>query len=87
MTPVSDSTSPSGAWAIGLATTTSDGRVLDTWFPAPALAAPGEIGSLAGADGASVPGTVRAGYFLPRRFIASLKSRLDRSMSSMPLGS
>ncbi|MFD2079332.1 2,3,4,5-tetrahydropyridine-2-carboxylate N-succinyltransferase [Actinopolymorpha cephalotaxi] len=30
-----------GAWGFGLATTTHDGKVLDTWYPAPALGAPG----------------------------------------------
>ena len=30
----------SGAWGAGLATITADGRVLDTFFPAPALGAP-----------------------------------------------
>jgi 2,3,4,5-tetrahydropyridine-2-carboxylate N-succinyltransferase len=28
-----------GAWAVGLATLTPDGRVLDTWYPSPALTA------------------------------------------------
>jgi 2,3,4,5-tetrahydropyridine-2-carboxylate N-succinyltransferase len=28
-----------GAWAVGLATFTPDGRVLDTWYPSPALTA------------------------------------------------
>jgi 2,3,4,5-tetrahydropyridine-2-carboxylate N-succinyltransferase len=31
---------PAGAWGAGLATTTGDGRVLDTFFPAPGLGAP-----------------------------------------------
>jgi 2,3,4,5-tetrahydropyridine-2-carboxylate N-succinyltransferase len=31
--------SETAAWGFGLATTTSDGRVLDTWFPAPARGA------------------------------------------------
>jgi 2,3,4,5-tetrahydropyridine-2-carboxylate N-succinyltransferase len=45
------------AWGFGLATTTAEGRVLDTWFPAPALgsppadaADPAELTALAGAD-------------------------------------
>ncbi|MCW2867105.1 MAG: 2,3,4,5-tetrahydropyridine-2,6-carboxylate N-succinyltransferase [Marmoricola sp.] len=52
--------SPRSAWGHGLATTTADGTVLDTWFPAPALGAPGpdaagtgvpeELGALAGED-------------------------------------
>jgi 2,3,4,5-tetrahydropyridine-2,6-dicarboxylate N-succinyltransferase len=36
----------STAWGYGLATVTGDGRILDTWFPAPALGAP---------DGAQAP--------------------------------
>ena len=31
---------PAGAWGVGLATTSADGDVLDTRFPAPALGAP-----------------------------------------------
>ena len=44
------------AWGHGLATITTDGTVLDTWFPAPALgesdgsAAPAELTALEGAD-------------------------------------
>lgn len=48
------------AWGFGLATTTADGTVLDTWFPHPALGrmpqgqdpwiAPADIESLAGSD-------------------------------------
>ena len=57
--PVSDNTSSTGAWGVGLATTTPDGRVLDTWYPAPALAPTTEVADLAGADGTSAPGTVR----------------------------
>ncbi|MGW0228790.1 2,3,4,5-tetrahydropyridine-2,6-dicarboxylate N-succinyltransferase [Actinopolymorpha singaporensis] len=34
-------TNTPGAWGFGLATTTHDGKVLDTWYPAPALGAPG----------------------------------------------
>jgi 2,3,4,5-tetrahydropyridine-2-carboxylate N-succinyltransferase len=45
------------AWGFGLATTTEDGTVLDTWFPEPALGArpedaqaPAELEALAGPD-------------------------------------
>jgi 2,3,4,5-tetrahydropyridine-2,6-dicarboxylate N-succinyltransferase len=39
--PVSTPTGePATAWGYGLATTTEDGRVLDTWYPAPALGTP-----------------------------------------------
>jgi 2,3,4,5-tetrahydropyridine-2-carboxylate N-succinyltransferase len=41
------SSSSTGAWGAGLATLTPDGRVLDTWFPSPALT---------GADAAPPPG-------------------------------
>jgi 2,3,4,5-tetrahydropyridine-2-carboxylate N-succinyltransferase len=36
---VTDATSPTAAHAAGLATLTSDGRVLDAWYPSPALGA------------------------------------------------
>ncbi|MGH3727859.1 MAG: 2,3,4,5-tetrahydropyridine-2,6-dicarboxylate N-succinyltransferase [Micromonosporaceae bacterium] len=49
--------STDGAWAYGLATETPDGKVLDTWYPAPALGEgpkgtgePGELTALAGAQ-------------------------------------
>ncbi|MEO5982962.1 MAG: 2,3,4,5-tetrahydropyridine-2,6-dicarboxylate N-succinyltransferase, partial [Pedococcus sp.] len=45
------------AWGFGLATTTNDGVVLDTWYPQPALGArpatasvPEELRALVGAD-------------------------------------
>jgi len=49
---------PAAAWGFGLATITEDGRVLDTWYPAPALgtppagdpAPPAELAALAGKD-------------------------------------
>jgi 2,3,4,5-tetrahydropyridine-2-carboxylate N-succinyltransferase len=54
-------TAATGAWGAGLATVTPDGRVLDTWYPSPAL---GLAGAGAGAElaarlGADVPGTAR----------------------------
>ena len=36
--------SPRTAWGYGLATTTQDGVVLDTWYPAPALGSPEDSG-------------------------------------------
>jgi 2,3,4,5-tetrahydropyridine-2-carboxylate N-succinyltransferase len=59
---VSDNTSsPVGAWGAGLATLDGDGRVLDTWYPSPALAPAGEIARIADevGAGAAVPGTAR----------------------------
>lgn len=56
---MSDTTAPSGAWAVGLATSTADDRVLDTWYPAPALAPPAEIERLASARSAEATGTTR----------------------------
>ena len=54
------------AWAYGLTTTTSAGRVLDTWYPAPALggadgaAAPAELTAAAAAASASPAAQARA---------------------------
>lgn len=48
-----DSSIPTAAWGVGLATVAADGTVLDVWFPAPALGpAPhaDEVDDLAGAD-------------------------------------
>ena len=48
--------SASSAWGFGLATSTPEGRVLDTWYPAPALGEPGtdrppaDLAALAGKD-------------------------------------
>ena len=55
----SATTPPSGAWAVGLATVTPAGMVLDTWYPAPALAAGDDLRAVAARLGASAPGTVR----------------------------
>ncbi|WP_088316845.1 2,3,4,5-tetrahydropyridine-2,6-dicarboxylate N-succinyltransferase [Kineosporia sp. R_H_3] len=53
MTDVTEVTSPQApaapatsrtAWGFGLATTTEDGVVLDTWYPAPALGSPADAG-------------------------------------------
>jgi 2,3,4,5-tetrahydropyridine-2,6-dicarboxylate N-succinyltransferase len=52
----SDSTTPAGAWGAGLATFAPDGRVLDTWYPAPAL---GLDTALCERLGAPAPGTAR----------------------------
>jgi 2,3,4,5-tetrahydropyridine-2,6-dicarboxylate N-succinyltransferase len=55
---VSDTTtSVPGAWGVGLATVTGDGRVLDTWYPAPALAPADEIARMAASHHAQEPGT------------------------------
>ena len=57
---MSDTTAPpTGAWGIGLATVTAEGRVLDTWYPSPAVAPPADVVRLAGDHGASSPGSVR----------------------------
>jgi 2,3,4,5-tetrahydropyridine-2,6-dicarboxylate N-succinyltransferase len=46
MTPASATSRAAGAVAAGLATVAGDGRVLDTWYPAPELAdAPGPAGT------------------------------------------
>jgi 2,3,4,5-tetrahydropyridine-2,6-dicarboxylate N-succinyltransferase len=53
---VTDTATPTAAWGFGLATTTDDGLVLDTWYPAPALGersteeAPPELKALEGVD-------------------------------------
>src|SRR5829696_2671233 len=61
---------PVGAWGVGLATVTPDGRILDTWYPRPAL-------GLAGAGEAlrSRLGTAAAGGH-----------RLDADVASSELG-
>ncbi len=48
-----------GAWGVGLATLTPDGRVLDTWYPSPDLAGAGEVADAARRLGAETPGSVR----------------------------
>jgi 2,3,4,5-tetrahydropyridine-2-carboxylate N-succinyltransferase len=58
--PTDDAAAPRFAWGYGLATTASDGTVLDTWFPEPRLGrlpagrdkwiAPAELEALASAD-------------------------------------
>jgi 2,3,4,5-tetrahydropyridine-2,6-dicarboxylate N-succinyltransferase len=53
---VTSTTDTAGAWGAGLATFTADGKVLDTWFPAPSL---GVDTSLCERLGAPAPGTVR----------------------------
>ena len=50
---------PSGAWAVGLATVTPGGTVLDTWYPSPATAAGADLAAAADRTGAPTPGTVR----------------------------
>ena len=53
---MTDTAAPKTAWGFGLATSTSGGKVLDTWYPAPALGrrsteeAPPELKTLEGTD-------------------------------------
>jgi 2,3,4,5-tetrahydropyridine-2,6-dicarboxylate N-succinyltransferase len=54
---VSDSSFSAGAWGVGLATVTTDGRVLDTWYPTPAVVPVAEIGPVARSLGLDAPGT------------------------------
>ena len=42
-----------GAWGIGLATVTDDGRILDVWYPAPRLGRPGDPDDAAADDAAA----------------------------------
>jgi 2,3,4,5-tetrahydropyridine-2-carboxylate N-succinyltransferase len=57
---VTDTTAlTTGAWAVGLATLAADGRVLDTWYPAPALAGPDDLDRASVAVGAPGGGTTR----------------------------
>jgi 2,3,4,5-tetrahydropyridine-2,6-dicarboxylate N-succinyltransferase len=55
---VNTTASRSGAWGVGLATLTPDGRVLDTWYPAPRLVDPEDLTRLADAVALTAPGTV-----------------------------
>jgi 2,3,4,5-tetrahydropyridine-2,6-dicarboxylate N-succinyltransferase len=57
----SATTAATGAWAAGLATLTPDGRVLDTWYPAPARATADDVATRAAGLGAAIPGTVQPG--------------------------
>src|SRR5262245_44127778 len=52
-------TSPTGAWGAGLATVLPDGRMLDAWYPSPALASADEIAAVAGRIGAPASGCAR----------------------------
>ena len=58
---MTEATLRSGAWAVGLATLSGDGRVLDTWYPAPVLDSPDAVRERAAgvALEAAMPGTVR----------------------------
>jgi 2,3,4,5-tetrahydropyridine-2,6-dicarboxylate N-succinyltransferase len=58
---MTEATLLSGAWAVGLATLSGDGRVLDTWYPAPVLDSPDAVRERAAgvALEAAMPGTVR----------------------------
>jgi 2,3,4,5-tetrahydropyridine-2,6-dicarboxylate N-succinyltransferase len=50
---------PTGAWGVGLATLTTEGRVLDTWYPSPRLARDDELDRTAAPLGVTAPGTVQ----------------------------
>ncbi len=52
---------PTGASGVGLATVTPDGRVLDVWYPRPALGLDGEAVTLREQVGNPGPGGVRLG--------------------------
>ena len=57
---MSDANDPlAGAWGVGLATFGADDRVLDTWYPAPALAPNSRIAAESARLGAETPGSVR----------------------------
>jgi 2,3,4,5-tetrahydropyridine-2,6-dicarboxylate N-succinyltransferase len=52
-------TSPTGAWAAGLATVLPDGRVLEVWYPSPALATADQVAAVAGPLGAPTSGSAQ----------------------------
>jgi 2,3,4,5-tetrahydropyridine-2,6-dicarboxylate N-succinyltransferase len=58
---MTERTLPAGAWGVGVATLGPDGRVLDTWYPAPALDSVEVVRRRAVGigPGVAVPGTVR----------------------------
>jgi 2,3,4,5-tetrahydropyridine-2-carboxylate N-succinyltransferase len=51
--------SVAGAWGVGLATFAADDRVLDTWYPSPALSSPADASAEAARLDADAPGSVR----------------------------
>jgi len=51
--------SVAGAWGVGLATFAADDRVLDTWYPSPALSSPAETTAAAARLGTDTPGSAR----------------------------
>jgi 2,3,4,5-tetrahydropyridine-2,6-dicarboxylate N-succinyltransferase len=51
--------SRSGAWGVGLATVTPEGRVLDTWYPSPALVEADELARAGRSVGVTPPGSAR----------------------------
>ncbi len=69
-----------GAWAFGVATTTPDGTVLDTWFPAPRLGSPGPDDDKAPADLTALEGAddVRG---VERRVVRTVIESLDDAIS------
>jgi 2,3,4,5-tetrahydropyridine-2-carboxylate N-succinyltransferase len=50
--------STAGAWGVGLATFAADGRVLDTWYPSPALASEDQVAAESAQLGSQAPGSV-----------------------------
>src|SRR5690348_5842682 len=66
-----------GAWGDGLATVTEAGRVLDTWFPAPALGSP---------DGVAARGTRELGInAAPPDLAAAARRDERRGVRSIPV--
>jgi 2,3,4,5-tetrahydropyridine-2-carboxylate N-succinyltransferase len=51
--------SAAGAWGVGLATFTADDRVLDTWYPFPALSSPTDTAAVSARLGVEMPGSAR----------------------------
>ncbi|MGH9230528.1 MAG: 2,3,4,5-tetrahydropyridine-2,6-dicarboxylate N-succinyltransferase [Acidimicrobiales bacterium] len=51
--------SAAGAWGVGLATFAGDDRVLDTWYPSPALSTPAETTAQAARLDTEIPGSAR----------------------------
>jgi 2,3,4,5-tetrahydropyridine-2-carboxylate N-succinyltransferase len=66
------SAATTGAWAAGLATLTPDGRVLDTWYPAPALTTTAEPPALLAEAGTVRLAPERAAELLGRDVTAAL---------------
>jgi 2,3,4,5-tetrahydropyridine-2,6-dicarboxylate N-succinyltransferase len=76
---VTTSTDSAGAWGAGLATFAPDGRVLDTWYPTPALGVDTELCERLGSP---APGTVRLD---PETAAALIGSDLGGALGTDPL--